>query len=63
MLISESSMFEFHVRIIDGLMFNILELIMKTVYNYPTTLSTQKCLDLKMVVESRRFCPIFNKKL
>jgi hypothetical protein len=36
MLINASSMFEFHMLVVIVVMFNILELIMKNVPNYPT---------------------------
>jgi hypothetical protein len=36
MLINASSMFEFHILVVVVAKFNILELIMKIVPNYPT---------------------------
>ena len=36
MLITASSMFEFHMLVVTVVMLNILELIMKIVPNYPT---------------------------
>jgi len=36
MLINASSMFEFHMLVVDIVMLNILELIMEIVPNYPT---------------------------
>jgi hypothetical protein len=39
LLFNASSMFELHVVVAGFIMFNILELIMKFVPNYPTNLS------------------------
>jgi hypothetical protein len=36
MLINASSMFEFHMLVVDAILFYILELIMEIVPNYPT---------------------------
>ena len=36
MLINASSMFEFHMLVVAVVMFNILELIMEIMPNYPT---------------------------
>jgi hypothetical protein len=39
MLINASSMFEFHMLVVHVVMFNILELTMETLPNYPTILT------------------------
>ena len=36
MLVNASSMFEFHMLVVDVVMLNILKLIMKLLLNFPT---------------------------
>ena len=42
MLFSTSSVFVFHMLVADVVMFNILELIMKLLPNFPTTTTTER---------------------
>lgn len=46
MLINTSSMLEFHVIVAAVVMFNIMELIVKILPNYPTQISSNTGVDL-----------------
>ena len=50
MLISSSSMFEFHMLVAIVVMFNILELIMELLPNFPTALTDMIYLGTAMNV-------------